>query len=226
MKTWLLLFLFSLPVFAQEVMPEVNPCPPCPVIQEERSSATNRENSFGSLMAGFQFLNTWVPSKLTASYTQILTRNFSLEFEYAGSKRDIEIVGLDIGELDEKRYSLFLKYYLSKTFYINVGPYLSDLTFDLSDRIRDAAGITSNENFELATYGVAFGIGNRWQFDNGITIGVDWLRINQPTGSYKIKSRIRDDLQEEDKEDVDRTNRIVRTFPAFTFFGANIGYTF
>jgi hypothetical protein len=232
MKIFILSFLFMLSAYAQTPVLESNSCPPCPncpvcpVYKEPRSSATNRDDSFGSLMGGFQFLNTWVPSKLTGSYTQIFNRSFSAELEYATSQRNISIAGVDVGLLKESRYTFLFKYYIGNTFHVSLGPYVSDLSFDLDNKITDVFGRRLNDKAEISSVGVAFGIGNRWQFNNGITVGLDWLRISQPTGVYKVKDRIFKGLDDDKKDDVKRTGKLFRTFPAFTFFGVNLGYTF
>jgi hypothetical protein len=177
-------------------------------------------------MGGFQFLNTWVPSKITGSYTQILNRDFSLELEYATSKKDIKVAGFDAGTLKEERYTFLVKYYIGASFHIGLGPYISELSLELDENVTDAAGNRINDKAELSLVGVTFSIGNRWQFENGITFGVDWLRMNQPTGTYKVSERIFDDVDEEYEDDVKRTDRLFRNTPTFTLFGVNVGYSF
>jgi hypothetical protein len=232
MKILYLAFMFSFSTFAQvnpvPAQPICPVCPTCPNVcpEEKQSSATNRDESFGTLMGGFQFVNTWVPGKVTGSYTQILNRRFSLELEYAISKRDVDIVGFDIGELEEDRYTFFLKYYIGNSFNLSLGPYISQLSLTLDDKITNAAGGRINEKAEISLIGVSLNIGNRWQFNNGITFGIDWMRINQPTGTYKVSERIFDDVDDEDRDQVTRTGRFFKSFPAFTFFGVNLGYTF
>lgn len=189
-------------------------------------SAKIREYSYGSVMGGYQFFNTWVSEKITGSYTFIYTKDISYEFEYAHSKKELDTAGVELGTVDETRYSLLVKYYLTDTFYLAMGPYINELTIDLSKEIRDAAGVANTQDVEVSTLGVAFGIGNRWQYENGLTVGIDWLRINQPTGIYHVNNSALKDLEEDDKDDVKRTGRILRTMPAFTYLGVNVGYTF
>lgn len=203
------------------------PAPPtCPEPKKEENTATFREDSFGTVLGGFQFLNTWVPSKGTLSYTQIFSRDFSLELEYASSEREVDIAGVELGVMSENRYTLLLKYYVGPSFALSVGPYINEIAFKLGDNITNAAGDKLNEELELSLVGISFGIGNRWQLKNGITLGVDWLRINQPTGTYKVKKRILKDVDADDQDDTARTMNLLKSFPAFTFFGVNVGYTF
>jgi hypothetical protein len=189
------------------------------------SSATKRDFSNGSLMGGYQPINTWVGGKLTGSYTHIFNKDLSLELEYANSKKELKTAGVEVGDADENRYTLMFKYYFGNSFYVSLGSYINEINIDLSKRIREAAGI-NNEDIKLSSLGVVAGIGNRWQFENGITFGIDWFRINQPTRTYEVKDSALKNLQEEDKEDVKRAGKILKTMPAITYFGINLGYTF
>jgi hypothetical protein len=232
-KILIILLLISFSSFAQ-VYSLPLACPPCPTCKtaacpepvEELSSATSRDKSFGTVMGGFQFINTWVPNKITGSYTQILNRDFSLELEYATSKRDVQIAGFDAGELKEERYTFLVKYYVGTSFHIGLGPYIAKLSLQLDDHITDAAGNKINDKAEISLIGITFNIGNRWQFDNGFTLGVDWLRMNQPTGTYQVSKRIFEDVDEDQQENVDRTNKFFKTTPTFTLLGLSVGYSF
>lgn len=226
MKIFLLLLLyFPFNSVAQETepllanCPTVPACPPCPTLPLEKpSSATYRDHAFGTLLVGYQFMNTWVPDKVTGSYTQIFNRDWSLEFEYASSKRDITIAGYKVLDLDEKRYTLLVKYYIGTSFHLSLGPYIYDIAF--------IPNKSSNDEFQIVGHGVAFDIGNRWQFAKGITFGIDWMRINKPLGESKVDNRFRTNMNESDRDKVEKTGKIFRTIPAFTFFGVNFGYTF
>lgn len=193
--------------------------------KEKRTTATNREDSFGSLMVGYQVLNTWVPAKKTLSYTQNFTRNWGLEFEYAVSKLSIDIAGIDLGRVEENRYSLLGKYFVGNSFYFNFGGYISKLELFVGDKFGDVAGNRINDSFIIEIYGASFGVGNRWIFDNGISLGVDWLRFNMPVAT-STKQRILKELDEENSDDVKSVTKVFKNFPAFTFVGVNIGYTF
>lgn len=158
-------------------------------------------------MGGYQFINTWVPNKITGSYTQIFNRDWSLELEYSTSKRDITIAGYSIEDVDEKRYTFFAKYYVGTSFHVSLGPYVYDISFE-------------DKEYKVQGYGAAFSIGNRWQFMSGITFGIDWVRINRPISVTK------DNINSDDADKIEKAGKIFRTIPAVTFFGVNIGYTF
>lgn len=184
-----------------------------------------RDESFGSLMGGYQFANTWVIGKYTGSYTQILSRDWSLELEYAGSERTVEIAGFELGELKEERYTLIGKYYVGNSFFVGVGPFMYKLRMETDRSLNDLNGNPLRDTWELEGYGAAIAFGSRWQNKWGLTWGVDWIRMNVPLKDGKVVRRV-SDLNDDDTREVKRSFTILRTVPTFTFIGVSIGYTF
>lgn len=60
-------------------------------------------------------------------------REWSVELEYSTSKRDITIAVYSIEAVDEKRYTLFVKYYVGTSFHVSLGPYFYDISFESED---------------------------------------------------------------------------------------------
>lgn len=225
----LFVFIISFSVYSQTKSIILTPSEPvgpkCKECRHSGKSEEYREDSFGSLLAGYQFANTWVIGKKTASYTQILNSNWSLEVEYATSKRDMKIVGYEIGNMREDRITFFTKYYIGNSFHVSFGPYMSKLTINTDGILEDQFGNRFDNTWKLESYGAAVAFGSRWQNSWGLTWGVDWARINFPLKIGQV-SRRKANLSEADQQNVDKTFRILRTLPTFTFVGINIGYTF
>lgn len=191
----------------------------------KRTSATNRDILSSSVMVGYQMLNTWVPAKKTGSYTYYFNESWGLELEYASSKFSMDIAGIDLGRVEEDRYSLLGKYFVGNSFYFNFGAYVSKLEIFVGDKFADTFGERINQSFIMDIYGASFGVGNRWIFNNGISLGVDWLRFNMPLAT-STKQRVLKRLDAENSDDIKRVEKIFKNFPAFTFVGLNIGYSF
>jgi hypothetical protein len=208
------------PVPVPTLAAECGDCPVCPSCARGKTE-TYREKYFGTLMLGYQYANTWVIGKQTASYTQILNHLWSLELEYATSKREVEIVGVELGSIREQRYTFFVKYYVGNSFHVSVGPYRSQLTIETSEKLQDISGDTLADEWDLEGYGSAFNFGSRWQTNWGLNWGFDWVRMNVPLKDGRIVKR-----GGKGENDAERSFKILRTVPTFTFFGANIGYTF
>lgn len=232
-KLILFFLLLSTSVFAQAPglpSPMVEPapaCPTCPTCKSCDRGKTEgyREKSFGTVMVGYQYANNWVPRKTTGSYTQILNRAWSLEFEYATSERNVTIAGTDLGSMKEDRYTFFAKYYIGNSFHVSFGPMLSEITIDPSGVLQTSSGGNANQRLRLESYSLGAAFGSRWQNKWGLTWGVDWFRVNAPIRDGRVQER-KADLNGDGRTDVSRSFSALRTIPTFTFVGVNIGYTF
>lgn len=205
-------------------------CPPttcAPCVEEEFRFKTQdyRNDSFGQVMLGYQYVDTWVVGKSTISYTQIISRGWSLELEYAGSKRDVKIFDANLGEVKEERLTMLAKFYIGNSFHFSFGAFLRNILIETEGRLQDRFGNRFNDELELESNGLALAFGNRWQTRWGLTYGVDWLRINFPLNDGKVKQRFVE-LSEESQEKVDRAFKILKRLPSFSVVGVNIGYTF
>lgn len=226
MKYWILLLLISGSAVAQVGSLSLDPaCPACPPADQKTKDETF-DRYGNTFLVGYQALNTWVPGKFTGSYSRNFSSVYSMEFEFGTSQKELDVNGVDLGDIQEDRYSLFLKRFFGRSFNISLGPYWNEVNFELGNQIRDVNGEIVQGTIDVITYGLGVGIGNRWQLENGLTIGIDWIRVNQPLGAYSVNEQILSTLSEENKDDVKRTGRLFRTAPAITYFGLNVGYSF
>jgi len=193
--------------------------------EKKRRSADNRRESNHSIMLGYQLLTTWLPSKKAVNYTYIHSERWSWDLEYAWTSIDSPIIGVDLGEISEKRYSLMGRRYVSNSFHFILGAMYQDFHARASGKI-------VSQGVDVATFGaesagVVLGIGNRWQWKSGFTLGVDWLRVNVPLFSTKVENEILDDIDNNsDSEDVKKVIRAFNRIPTFVVFGLNLGYSF
>jgi hypothetical protein len=186
-----------------------------------------RSDSTGTFLVGYQLFTTWVPSKMTLSYTHIFNEKWSLEGEYAWSSIDSSIYGIDLGEIREKRYTLQARRYVGNSFNWTFGFIYSDFNARLGSDILDGLGNEINSSFTVQNLGITGGFGNRWQWQNGFTLGVDWFRLNVPVVETAVKDNVLDDVP--NAGDQDDVKKVIRTFnrvPTFVLLGLNFGYTF
>lgn len=191
------------------------------------SSRENRADSLGSVMVGYQLITSWLPSKFTFGYTHIFNEKWSLEGEYSRASISSGVGVLDFGEVKETRYTLQARRYVGNSFNFTFGPVVSAFSAELGSDVLDSFGNEISSNFSAQNIGISGGIGNRWQWNNGFTLGIDWLRINIPVAELKVEDNVLDDIS--DTEDQDDVKEVIRTFnriPTFVFLGVNLGYTF
>ncbi len=206
---WTLLFLFfSASLWAQ-------------------STKENRSNSKNTLMLGNQIITTWIPSKYTGSYTYIFNDKWSLEGEYSWASFSTSFVGIELGEISEGRSTLQARYYVSNSFHFSFGGVYSRFSAKLGNDYLDTLGNKISTGFSAENLGVTAGLGNRWQWSNGITFGVDWIRINYPLVTTKIDDNSLNDVADSaDRNDLKDSLKTFNRIPTFVLFGLNLGYSF
>lgn len=192
-----------------------------------QSTLENRAKSTGTVIIGHQLITTWIPSKYTLGYTHIFNEKFSLEAEYSWAKISTSFVGLELGEIAESRSTLQGRYYISNSFHFSFGGVYSQFRAKLGNDYLDTLGNKITTGFSAENLGVTLGMGNRWQWSNGLTFGVDWLRLNYPVILTRVDdsslSSVADEADRKDlKDGIQTFNRI----PTFVLLGLNLGYTF
>ncbi len=238
----IILFLFSFNAFSQTTdsltppstsstlqaaaaCPECpkNKCPDCARLMEK--TETYRDDSFGSLMVGYQYVSTWVVGKVSGSYTQIINRTWSAELEYVTSERTAEIGEFELGRIKEERYTLFAKYYLDNSFHFSAGPYYFSYDINTAGSLRNLADQEFKDTWNISGLGVAFAFGNRWQTKWGLTWGFDWVRLNYPLYTTWI-NKDSGEVESATRGSADRSFDVIRKVPTFAVFTVKVGWTF
>ncbi|HXH29618.1 MAG TPA: hypothetical protein VNJ01_02285 [Bacteriovoracaceae bacterium] len=197
------------------------------VVRPYLHSRDHRDASTGTIMVGYQLLTTWLPFKLTASYTHIFNRKWSTELEYTSGSLSDPIPGVDLGRIKEKRISLVARRYTGNSFHFIFGGYFNDFDAHLGSSILSQMGSVPESGFRVQGLGLATGIGNRWQWQNGITAGIDWLRVNIPLIETRVEDKVLKDISDDsDRGDVKEVISAFNDIPTFVLFGLNVGYTF
>ena len=214
----------------KKVVEEAKPIPAetQKVEEQNKKSADYREETFGTVMVGYQLVASWIPSKKTLSYTQNFNRKWSLEGEYSWSSVDVpSIAGIDLGEIKEKRYTLQARRFVGNSFHFSFGAAYNDFFARVGSDILDRLGNEIKSSFRAQNLGATLGLGNRWQWGNGFTLGVDWIRLNVPVFETAIKDNlIKDIADSDDQTDTKQAIRTVNRLPTFVLLGLNLGYSF
>ncbi len=182
-----------------------------------------RDDSFGTLAVGYQPFTTWIPSKWTVSYTQNLSRYWAIEGEYSKGSLSLPVYGVDIGEISEKRVNLQARYFPGNSFNWSFGLFYQKGEAELGG---DIPSVNGEDVFDMEAFGATLGFGNRWQWENGITFGIDWFRVNQPFFGQWEDEAVLKQLGADDASDVKKIMRAFNTLPTFVILGFRLGYTF
>lgn len=212
----------------EEAKPLPGPAAPDLKVEQVLNSRTHRGNSTGTIMVGYQLVTSWLPSKKTISYTHNFNEAWSLEGEYSWADISVpSFIGFDLGGVKEKRYTLHARRFVGNSFHFTFGGVYSQFEAGLGGSVADQFGNDISGEVGAENLGVTGGMGNRWQWGNGFTLGIDWLRINIPV----VDTRNRDNIikrfgNEGDQEDVKKVIRGFNRIPTFVLFGLNLGYSF
>lgn len=227
MRLFTLFLLLSFPIFAQTEIKTETETLPEKIELEVRNSSFFRDHSKGTAMVGLELFTSWVPFKLTAGYTYIFNKKWSLEAEIARGKFGAGLYGFNLASVTEFRYSLLARRYTGNSFHWIFGLYKDDFRARLgSDYLEDMSN-TSIDDLKVDILGATIGFGNRWQWKSGLTIGMDWVRINIPIFDRKIDDGVLRNI--DDGSDNNRVKRVINrvaSVPSFTLFGLYLGYTF
>lgn len=194
---------------------------------KKKKSSELRDETKSAVMVGYQFITSWLPSKKTLSYTYNFNHVWSLEAEYSWASIGFPISGIDLGSIKEKRYSLQMRRFSGNSFNFSFGAALNEFKARLGSDFLDSVGNEINSDFTVQNLGLTLGMGNRWQWENGFTLGVDWLRLNIPLYQSKIEDNVLESVGSEgDRDDIKKVIRAVNRIPTFVLLGVNLGYSF
>lgn len=236
---WILFFaLFSHQVIAQDAQPSQAHRTTEAIIEKIEDKAVEvqqnisetssyRANSTGTALVGFEPFSSWLPLKLTASYTQIFNKKWSLEAEFARGKFGAGLLGFDLASVTEYRYSILARRYIGNSFHWIFGVYKDDLKARLGNDITDSMNNTRIDDLKVSVLGGTVGVGNRWQWQKGFTVGIDWFRMNMPLLDRETDDGVLKYIDNENDYDlVKRGMDRVAKIPTFVLMGIYLGYTF
>ena len=157
----------------------------------------------------------------------VVNEAWTIDPEYLSGSFGFDIAKISIGEISESLISLPLRYFPGNTFNWKFGGTYRKLTVVLGDTIlqKIVNRPTALDLLEYKFYSLNLGIGNRWQLNNGITLGADWLDINIPLSVKRNEIITTFITDENDKKNVRRGIDLL-TAVQFTALKFQIGYTF
>lgn len=191
------------------------------------TTAKNRLNSNHTFLVGTEILSTWLPIKFTGSYTYIYNPQWSFEAEAARGKFGASALIFDLASVTEYRFSLLGRRYVGNSFNFILGLYKEDFRGKIGSDMLDEMSNTSIDDLRIQAHGLVFGLGNRWQWNNGFTLSVDWFRVNAPVFGHTIKDGILENIDDENDRDLVKSSiRKIANVPTVVLLGLYAGYSF
>lgn len=173
----------------------------------------------------------WVlPTKNGVAVTWIYDASWSIELEYLRASYGLGFWGVDMANLSEQHSSIHALYYPGNSFYWKAG--LGRRDYEARFGLDYLRRITGNTQFTPAEAHIrnevlTLGLGNRWQFDNGVTWGIEWLDLLIALGAGEqnenFMQRVEDEEERRDLQDIFDFFRQGTTFQTMKL---SLGYTF
>lgn len=195
------------------------------------TSQANRESTKWTLLGNYAYLDLWVVSKLgmTAAYHD--SASTAYELEYLKGSFGFKVFKIDLGSIDEQRISLVKRSFSERNSFNYVyGLFYNRIDIHLGSDLL-ATVSTSNQAYvevmELATVGLVWGLGNRWQLKNGMVWGFDWFLVNLPLATVKERTPYIDSTtSEQNRNDTNYVLNVLKKFPAISVFKIQLGLSF
>jgi hypothetical protein len=192
--------------------------------------AERRRRSAFTFLGEYAPIGTWIPGKFGISLNYIRNSNWSFELEGLYGSINYELLGVKLSSFKETRLSLLARYFPSSSFNLFFGIHHENLELVLGDAlVAGLSGVDVSEYrlLQLSNLGIGLGLGNRWYFENGFTVGIDWLAINQPIIPLKTESKfLSSNANQSDKDAVDKGLTALKLLPRLTLIKVALGWTF
>ena len=179
-----------------------------------------------AIYGNYAYVDTWLPGKfgLTASYGD-KDRVYELAIQQASYSFDILVS--DLGNITDRRIHLTTRSFTWGTsFNFQYGAYYNSLEVNLGNSYTDLVG-DKYDVLKVETLGVMWGVGNRWTWDNGISLGFDWFKVFWPLMTLNENTDYLDEVPAgSEKDDAEELSNAIANIPTFTLSHFEIGYRF
>jgi hypothetical protein len=193
------------------------------VNQEDQEALKSTYGFYGT----YAMYDTWLPFKLGLLLSYGEKKGRLYELGYQKSSYGFKISGIELGNIsDTKVYLSTRSHTWNGSFNFQYGFYYNAFDMNLGRTYLDSVG-GNYDVIKIHTLGAMWSVGNRLDWSNGISFGIDWFRIFYPFKVIQSDSDYLDDTNNsENKEDIEEIIDTISNFPTFTFFNFEIGYRF
>jgi hypothetical protein len=198
--------------------------------QVKKSSADNRADSHLSLFYLPLDIGLVLPTKRGFALSWIANEDLTIEAEYLSGSYGLGFLSVDLVSLSESLTTVRARYYPWNSLNFFAGFAERDYRFGVGPEIQDK--IANYSRTELPRLSIknqvlSLGVGNRWQFDNGITIGVDWFEWVKGIGRGEIDEDVTGLIKDPKyKASMQNVLNYMRYGSTFNALKVQLGYSF
>lgn len=179
------------------------------------------ESKWSGYLTYSQF-DLWIPGKigLVASYKEHDKRTYELAWQKASYGFDLFVD--DIGSVSEQRIHFTTRSFKYGTsFNYQYGLLYTSYLVNLGK------GFVGFDLVEIKTLGGLWGVGNRWELERNIDIGIDWFKVFVPVVTLEKENDALDSAESKsDKNDLKDLLKAFTSIPTITVLHFEVGYRF
>lgn len=173
--------------------------------------------------------STWIPMKYGISGGYVFNENWTLEGEYTQATMSASFQHVDFGHMVDRRYGLQSRWYpgSSNSFNFILGFYKSEFVAEIGNTVLNNVGnIPGADVLRFESYGPQVGLSNRWQWQPGVTFGVDWFVMYFPLFGRTDDSALKYINNSTDRSNLEDVVSVLKNIPQFDVLKLNLGYSF
>ena len=229
--------MFAAPLFAQvdSTIPAVGDSAEAPVAEPVDlpkpavpTQVGRRADKTVSLVGNYGLYSFIVPGKKGAQLAWLQSPSSTWELDYFSGDYGLNKYGINLISFGERVIVGRYRKYWQSSFNLGVGLGERTYSFELGNRLTEnIPGDILNEEklIELKRYVFDFSMGNRWHFNKGFILSMDWFELSIPIGPGSKKAAIVDRVSNsEDKENTRKVLRYLNYLPTLTFLKVGIGF--
>lgn len=191
-----------------------------------RNSREIRMDRLLSLGLNWNLIAMWLPNKIGGNIAYNYSESTTILAEYQSQGVKAEAFDFKFGEIKESKYGIMLKSFdSSNTFYLSYGLMKYQFKAGLSTDLFGVS-VPFAPLFDISSMGFQFGMGNQINWDNGLTLGIEWFSIYVHMFAKSRNTEIFNYLNQSDKDKADKISNIIYNLPIIEILKVQLNYSF
>jgi hypothetical protein len=181
-----------------------------------------------SLVGNYGLYSFIVPGKKGAQLTWLKSPGSSWELDYFSGDYGLNKYGINLISFGERVIVGRYRKYWQSSFNLGLGFGERTFSFELGNQLTEniPGDIVRKEKLiELKRYVFDFSMGNRWHFNKGFILSMDWFELSMPFGPASKKTAIVDRITStEGRKNTQKILDYLNYLPTLTFLKVGVGF--
>lgn len=199
-------------------------------VQEVVRTRTSRELRLQKTLSigiNWNFIAMWVPNKIGANASYNFSERKTILIEYQSASVKVGAFDINLGGIKEAKYGAILKSFgESNTFHLSYGITKYQFKAELGSDLFGPVNLPFLPLFDINSVGVQFGMGNQFNWDNGLTLGIEWFSIYFHTFAKNKNLEVFNYLNASDRDKANKAVDLIYNLPIIELLKIQFNYSF